>query len=122
MLPSNPIELLACAIGTEEGVFAPGSLPMRNNNPGDLRFAGQLNAVEGESGFAVFSSMPAGVVGLYRQLLAQVAEGQTVRQIIAQWAPPTENNTSQYLANVLKWTGLPADTPVMELMPPLVNL
>jgi hypothetical protein len=59
---------------------------------------------------------------LFRQLWLQVAEGQTVREIIAQWAPPNENNMSQYLEDVLLWTGLPADTPVLELLPPLEKL
>ena len=28
-----------------------------------------------------------------------------VRDIISRWAPPTENNTDQYVRNVCKWTG-----------------
>lgn len=71
---------------------------------------------------AVFASNALGVNALHRQLRAQIAEGQTVRQIIAQWAPPNENNTSAYLQDVLLWTGLPADTPVLQLLPPLVKL
>jgi hypothetical protein len=122
--PTNPVELLACAIATQEGWFlsASVSLAKLNDNPGDLDFAGQLNAVAGAGGFAKFSSPAAGVVGLYRQLLEQIAEGQTVTQIVAQWAPPKANNTSAYLQNVLSWTGLPANVPVMQLMPALVEL
>ena len=71
---------------------------------------------------AGFTSNALGVTALYRQLWLQVAEGQTVRQIIAQWAPPNENNTSAYLQDVLNWTGLPADIPVLELLPPLTQL
>ena len=125
--PTHPVELLACAIATQEGYFHAGSVPQVQHNPGDLRFAGQLNAsrppnVPTGSPIAVFSSDGAGVAGLFRQLWLQVASGQTVRQIVSQWAPPTENNTSLYLQDVLLWTGLPADTPVLQLLPKLINL
>lgn len=120
--PTHPVELLACAIAVQEGWFAPGeNLPKLNNNPGDLDFAGQLNATA-NGRFARFPTPATGITALFRQIWLQVAEGQTVRQVIAQWAPSTENNTTVYLHNVLKWTGLPADTPILRLLPPLVNL
>lgn len=128
MKPTHPVELLACAIATQEGFFSPGSTPVLRNNPGDIRFANQLNATApGWNGkppapIATFKGPREGIVGLYRQLWLQVATGQTVRQIIAQWAPPTENNTTVYLQHVLAWTGLPADTPVLQLLPLLVKL
>ncbi len=71
---------------------------------------------------ARFKTLPLGVTALYRQLWLQVANGQTVRQIINQWAPTNENNTSVYLENVLSWTKLPADTPVLSLLPELTKL
>ena len=123
-MPTNPIELLACAIARQEGWFVKGSIPQIDNNPGDLVFAGQINARSGPSGFAIFSSPTAGVVALYRQILIQTAQGQTIAQLIEQWAPSDQpgNNTVIYLANVLAWTGLPADVPIMNLMPALVML
>ena len=138
--PTHPIELLCCAIASQEGWWLEDSIPLMRNNPGDLDYAGQIGArwpVEwrdtrwgqpfpGESvpdpDIAIFASKALGVAALFRQVWLQVAEGQTVRQIVAQWAPPTENNTSAYLQDVLQWTGLPADTPVLELLPPLVQL
>jgi len=125
--PTHPVELLACAISTQEGWFVPGSVPSKQRNPGDLRFANQFGAQippphRGPEPIATFDSIPHGVAALYRQIWLQVASGQTVRQIVAQWAPPSENNTSAYLANVLRWTGLPADVPVLELLPPLVPM
>lgn len=124
------MELLACAIATQEGYFATGTTPAMRHNPGDIRFAGQLNAsapgwLPGglqAAPIATFLNDAKGIAALYRQLWLQVAEGQTVRQIVAQWAPPNENNTSAYLQNVLAWTGLPADAPVLELLPALVRL
>ena len=118
----HPVELLACAIALEEGWFAPGeNLPKSNNNPGDLDFAGQLNAAP-NGRFAKFPTAAMGIAALFRQIWLQVAEGQTVRQLVAQWAPATENNTSVYLANVLRWTGLPPDVPILHLLPPLAQL
>ncbi len=122
MKPTHPVELLACAIATQEGFFRAGTIPQTRNNPGDLRYAGQKGALANPDSLASFTSLPFGVTALYRQLWLQVATGQTVRQIIAQWAPPNENNTSVYLENVLSFTGLPADTPVLDLLPPLVQL
>ncbi len=126
--PLHPVELLACAIATQEGWFALNSIPAIRNNPGDLRFAGQIGAMRPVAALhdpapiASFPSKALGTAALFRQIWLQVAEGQTVAQIIAQWAPPSENNTSVYLANVLHWTGLPSDIPVLELLPPLVQL
>ncbi len=130
MKPTHPIELLACAIATQEGWFDPSghTQPRLKNNPGDIRFAHQLNASAPEWGghapapIATFSSAPTGIAGLMRQLWLQAAEGQTVAQIIAQWAPPVENQTTLYLRNVLEWTGLPADVPVLDLLPHITQV
>jgi hypothetical protein len=122
--PTNPVDLLACAIATQEGFFAAGStIPKTRNNPGDLDYAGQIGAARPPLGsanpnIAMFTSLPLGVAALYRQLWLQIAQGQTVRQIIEQWDP----GNPTYLANVLAWTKLPADTPVLQLPPALVPL
>jgi hypothetical protein len=126
--PTHPVDLLACAIATQEGFFLGFTIPEVRNNPGDLDYAGQIGAVRAAPGsveplLALFETLPLGVAALYRQLWLQVAQGQTVRQIINQWAPASAgNDTSAYLTNILKWTGLSADTPVLELLPPLQKL
>lgn len=128
MKPTHPVELLACAIAMQEGWFSPGTIPFLRHNPGDIRYANQTNAsAPGWNGkppapIATFKGPAEGITGLYRQLWLQVANGQTVREIIAQWAPPNENNTTVYLENVLKWTGLAADVPVLRLIPVLAKL
>jgi len=122
----HPVELLACAIAREEGWLLPGKTPTLRNNPGDLRYAGQIGAsapgwnYQPPAPIATFIDPAHGITALFRQIWLQVAEGQTVSQIIAQWAPPNENQTSVYAQNVLTWTGLPADVPVLELLPALV--
>jgi len=129
--PTDPVILLCCAIATEEGWFStatPPVAPVARNNPGDLRYAQQLNASapgwngQGTAPIATFTTPATGITGLFRQIWLQVAEGQTVAQIIAQWAPPNENNTSAYLQNVLAWTGLQANVPMPDQIAPLVNL
>lgn len=121
--PTDPIALLACAIATQEGFFAGATIPSQRNNPGDLDFAGQIGATrptvhDPDPALAVFASLPLGVAALYRQLWLQVAQGQTVRQIVNQWDPGND----AYLKNVLAWTGLLSDVPVLQLLPPLVAL
>lgn len=70
----------------------------RNNNPGNLRFARQLEATGAdERGFAVFPTPWAG----WRALIAQIKVDQrrclTVRQFIHKYAPPPENDTDAYV-------------------------
>jgi hypothetical protein len=123
----HPVEALACAIATQEGWFLAGSRPQIRHNPGDLRFACQIGAktpqpANGPPPIATFDTDTNGIAALFRQIWLQVAEGQTARQIIAQWAPASENNTRVYLENVLAWTKLPPDEPVLNLLPPLVRM
>jgi len=120
---TDPVKSLADSIATQEGFFVENSIPQIRNNPGDLDYAGQIGASKPSPAgplpnIAVFASKALGVAALYRQLWLQVAEGQTVRQIVAQWA----GNNPAYLANVLGWTGLPADTSVLELLSPLAQM
>lgn len=46
----------------------PGDLNVRNNNPGNLKFAGQPGATQDTRGFAVFQSFDDGFAALQRQL------------------------------------------------------
>ena len=125
--PTHPVELLCCALASQEGAWDPGSIPLIRNNPGDLDYAAQLGASRPPLGspdasIAMFATPEAGIAALFRQVWLQVAQGQTVRQIVEQWAPPADNDSTTYLANVIEWTGLPTDTPVLEILPPLVKL
>ena len=92
---------------------------IRNNNP--------LNIVKGNSWkgeranqtdkrFEEFESMAMGLRAGF-VLLRNYIEGtktrptkfNTVRKIIARWAPPSENYTQRYIDNVCKWSGLLPD-------------
>jgi hypothetical protein len=127
-IPTHPVELLCCAIATQEGAFDPESIPAKRNNPGDLDFVGQLGMKLPPPGspdpeIGICDSPQRGIVKIFRQVWLQVDEGQTVREIVEEWAPASAGNDSvKYLADVLAWTKLPPDVPVMQLLPPLVKL
>lgn len=83
---------------------------IRNNNPGNLNFAGQAGASKegGENGrFAVFSSMRDGVAALYRQLQLYIKRGSnTIEAIVNKYAPAGDNNNvAAYIQQLVKETG-----------------
>lgn len=83
---------------------------IRNNNPGNLNYAGQAGATR-ESGpggrFAVFPSMVQGISALYRQLQLYFKRGiNTISSIVNKYAPASDNNdVSAYIAALVKATG-----------------
>lgn len=92
---------------------------IRNNNPGNLNFAGQAGATRenGSGRFASFNSPEEGLSALSKQLdlhftgkSAKAKEAgrplNTVAGIIEAWAPPNENNTKKYIADVAKELGV----------------
>lgn len=82
------------------------------NNPGDLRFAGQAGA-ENDNGFAKFKTLAEGIQASNRQLDLFAKRGiNTIDEIIAKWAPPSENNTPAYKAYVAKIVGKAVDEPL----------
>lgn len=84
---------------------------IRNNNPGNLNFAGQKGATL-ESGpnarFARFPTMLEGIAALDRQVMLYLKRGKnTIDQIIDIYAPSSDgNNTSSYKSYLSQFTGL----------------
>ena len=108
---------LASAIATGEGFFVNGSLPARDNNPGDLRAAPWLTNPSVAHGFWVARSLPEGIAGLYHQIALDVARGYTLRQLISAWAPHSDgNNTASYISETARRTGLDPDTPLWNYL------
>lgn len=93
---------------------AAGNQPrgIRNNNPGNLNYAGQAGATkEGGPGgrFAVFGSAQAGLNALANQLDLYRQRGiNSVSSIIGKYAPASENNTQAYIASLSKSLGVGA--------------
>jgi hypothetical protein len=83
----------------------------RNNNPLNIRhnadtFQGEIKGED--KAFKTFSSMPYGYRAAFVTLATYLSRGwNTVEKIISHWAPPSENNTGSYIANVEKWSGVP---------------
>lgn len=85
----------------------------RNNNPGNLNYAGQTGAVlEGGSNarFAKFGSTAEGVSALAKQLQRYGERGlDTVSKIINKYAPSSENDTKAYIEALSKRLGVSGD-------------
>ena len=100
---------------------------IRNNNPGNLRRLGAKAGVpqlwNGEipyaqskdASFSQFSEMKFGVRAMMKDIYGDYNRGlKTVQSLIGNYAPPNENNTIAYIANVAKNLGTAATT-VFEL-------
>lgn len=85
----------------------------RNNNPGNLNYAGQTGAVlEGgpNARFAKFGSTAEGVSALAKQLQRYGDRGlDTISKIINKYAPSSENNTQAYIDALSKRLGVSGD-------------
>lgn len=92
-----------------------GTLAAKNNNPGNLRYAGQEGAQPGKGGFAMFSSPEAGAAALYRQVQLDASRGHNLSSFIAKFAPPTENDTALYVRQVAAMIGADPNTPLSQL-------
>lgn len=98
---------IAEAIAQMEGYNKPGTLAQRNNNPGNLRFAGQAGAIGKDSrGFAIFSTPEEGWAALNNQISLDAGRGLTLTQFLNKYAPSSENDTSNYINFVSSQTGI----------------
>jgi hypothetical protein len=92
-------------------------LGIRQNNPGNIERNGipwkGLN-LDADGRFCTFENIEYGIRAAAIILSNYYRKHKilTIRQAIARWAPKNENNTALYVANVAKWSGLPADWPI----------
>lgn len=85
----------------------------RNHNPGNIRFIA-VNPFNGQvgndGGYGIYDTPQSGTRALGKQLAAYERRGlNTVRAIIATWAPAIENNTGSYVQDVAGELGVDAD-------------
>lgn len=81
----------------------------RNNNPGNLNYAGQAGAMLERNGgrFAKFQSAYDGLRAMARQLMLYARRGiNSVEGIISTWAPSSENNTGAYVNSISSRLGV----------------
>lgn len=106
---------LARLIALQEGFAKPGAIPTVNHNPGDLEHApGETH--DGLSPVGAFVDDPAGWAALERQLQLYADRKMTLRAAIYAFAPPTENDSEEYLSFVCEGLGCAPDTLVSEAL------
>ena len=127
--PAKPLELTSDSFANMGGLMQSttplqmssveipksSKLSFVNNNPGNLRFAGQYGAIKGEGGFAKFKTPQEGFDALVRQIKLDVSRGHTIASFINKFAPPTENDTKLYIQQAVKALGYKADTPLSKV-------
>jgi hypothetical protein len=95
---------------------SPGSLPrgLRNNNPGNIRHGDDwrgLAPVQPDPDFCSFADMEHGVRAMakillnYERMFESRGKITCVANIVSRWAPPSENDTLSYAADVAKRLG-----------------
>jgi hypothetical protein len=104
---------LARVMAMEEGFYVQGSVPNRDHNPLDLRHSGHSShAGEGPNDIGIIDNDADGWADADEQLQKYAARNMTLRQMVYTLAPPSENNSEQYLKFVCDGMGLPDSTPV----------
>jgi len=88
-------------------------MAFRNNNPGNIRYNPKIRGVIGRStdGFSMFANKWSGLAAMRRLLINYIDRGfNTIDKIINRYAPAADSNKpAQYIAFVVKRTGIPAD-------------
>jgi hypothetical protein len=108
---------LGVLIATEEGFFIPGSLPNRNNNPGDLLHSPHSFHRPGDpNSVGIIPTKSEGWADLNRQLQEFADRKLTLEQMVAIYAPEPVNNTAAYLAFLVNGLGVPSTTTVAQAL------
>ncbi len=107
---------LARLIAQEEGFNVPGSLPNRDNNPGDLRHSPHSFHSGDPNAIGQIDTPEDGWADLERQLQLFAKRGLTLQEAIYEFAPPTENDSQQYLDFICNGLGLPPTASVQEAL------
>ncbi len=92
---------------------------IRNNNPLNIRRSKDqwqgLSKTQGDRSFCQFETLEYGWRAAFHLLTRTYYHKYrlyTIRGIVSRWAPPSENNTEAYIANVSRLTGIDPDEPL----------
>jgi hypothetical protein len=111
LLGLGDISTVAQKIQQIEGYY-PGSLAYRNNNPGNLRPAGQPGCTP-VAGFCSFTDYNAGYSALEKQIQLDASRGLSIADFIAKYAPASDSNDpASYAAAVASAAGLSVSDPL----------
>jgi len=79
----------------------------RNNNPGNIRNTSidwKGETVGDDKGFETFKAVEYGIRAIFRLLKTYRSKGfDSIREIIYRFAPPSENQTDQYVLSVMHY-------------------
>jgi hypothetical protein len=108
---------LAQLIAQEEGFNVPGSVPNRDNNPGDLRHSPHsFHTTAAPNAIGQIDTVADGWADLERQLELYAQRGLTLREAIYEFAPPEENNSEAYLDYVCSGLNMPDSFTVAQAL------
>jgi hypothetical protein len=94
------------------------NIPQSNNNPVNLRYAKQKEAIgKDEHGFAKFPDPSSGWRAAHAQIVLDTNRGLTLRQFIEKFAPSNENRTEDYLDFVAEALKVTDTTPLKSMSP-----
>ena len=116
VLDPSTTATIAGVIQQQEGWY-PGSVAYRNNNPGNLIYAGQAGATRGADGFAVFDSYSDGLAALNNQLQLYAGRGMSISDMMNVYAPATQagNNPTLYASRIADALGVDPSTRLADL-------
>lgn len=93
---------------------------IRNNNPGNLRITadkwqGMIPLDQNtDKAFQQFTEMKFGVRAMLRDVVNDILKGKnTLRKLITEYAPPSENDTNSYINSVAKSLGIDPDKKIV---------
>ena len=112
----GPKSKLALLISKMEGFGKPGTVPTTHHNPGDLRHSPHSEHPEDPNAIGVIDTDEHGWEDLERQLQLYAYRNMTVKDAIYQFAPPTENNTQNYLNFICEGLNCSPDTPISKVL------
>ena len=95
-----------------------GTIAWRNYNPGCIRYTNNavaMGAVGEANGFAVFPDEQTGMNAIKTLLTSENYRDLTIARAITKYAPPHENNTNRYIANMCHATGLNQNQKICDL-------
>jgi hypothetical protein len=111
------LQTVAATIQQQEGYY-PGSLAYRNNNPGNLMYAGQAGATGTPGTLAVFDSYADGYNALLNQITLDANKGWSIQQFTSSYAPTgcgtacNGNNPTAYAQTIANNEGLSINDPL----------
>ena len=86
------------------------------NNPGNLRFADQKDSTgKTAAGFATFGTPDAGWQALYNQIDLDKTRDFTLEEFTNKYAPPSENDTTAYIASLQKQLKVNKSTKIEDI-------